>query len=93
MNKLIIKSNPHKYLEDDNLSLNAKGLLTILLTNEKIEQIDDVSKFCSNSQREIMDTLFELKANKYIRVNPKTKLIEKNTEPYQVVYKNNNLEL
>ena len=93
MNKLIVNSNPHKYLEDDNLSLSAKGLLTTLLTNEKIEAIDDVSKFCSNSQREIMDTLFELKANKYIRVNPKTKLINANTEPYQVVYKDNNLKL
>ena len=93
MNKLIVNSNPHKYLKDNNLSLSAKGLLTILLTNEKIEEMDDVGKFCSNSQREIMDTLFELKANKYIRVNPKTKLINANTEPYQVVYKDNNLEL
>ena len=49
-----------KYLTDKDLSLNAKGFLTIVLFNEELPGID-IAKYCSDNKETIKDALLELR--------------------------------
>lgn len=61
-----------KYLTDENLSLNAKGLLSIVLFNDEIIGLD-IQKYCTNNKETIKDALLELRINKYIKYDSESK--------------------
>ena len=61
-----------KYLIDQNLSLNAKGFLTIVLFNDEIIGLD-IQKYCTDNKETIRDTLLELRINKYIKYDSESK--------------------
>lgn len=72
-----------KFLLDQNLSLRAKGFLTLILTNN-LEKGFDVSKYCTDSENDIKDTLLELRINHYLRYNPEDNTLEANAVPYEM---------
>ena len=53
-----------KYLTDENLSLNAKGLLSIILFQDEIVGTE-IEKLCTDDKETIKDALLELRINKY----------------------------
>ena len=70
-----------KFLLDSNLSLRAKGFLTMVLTNN-ITTGFEVEKYCSDTKEDIKDALLELRIAKYIRYNSETNMLEANAVPY-----------
>jgi hypothetical protein len=55
-----------KYLTDKDLSLNAKGFLSMILFNDEINALE-LSKYCSDDLQTIKDTMLELKIMKYVK--------------------------
>lgn len=55
-----------KYLTDENLSLNAKGLLSIILFQDEIVGTE-IEKLCTDDNETIKDALLELRINKYVK--------------------------
>ena len=55
-----------KYLTDENLSLNAKGLLSIVLFQDKIVGTE-IEKLCTDNKETIKEALLELRINKYVK--------------------------
>lgn len=55
-----------KYLNDKNLSLNAKGLLSIVLFQDEIIGTE-IEKLCTDDKETIKDALLELRINKYVK--------------------------
>ena len=56
-----------KYLTDKDLSLNAKGFLTMILFNDEINALE-LSKYCTDEIETIKDTMLELRIMKsYLR--------------------------
>lgn len=51
-----------KYLTDENISLNAKGLLSIVFGTE-------IEKLYTDDKETIKEALLELKINKYVKYN------------------------
>lgn len=70
-----------EFLKDPNISLRAKGFLTMVLTNN-ITTGFEVEKYCSDSKEDIKDALLELRIAKYIRCNSETNMLEANAVPY-----------
>ena len=70
-----------KYLIDQNLSLNAKGFLTIVLFNDGIIGLD-IQKYCTDNKETIKDSLLELRINKYIKYDSETKKLIAAPVPY-----------
>lgn len=70
-----------KYLTDENLSLNAKGFLSIVLFNDEIIGLD-IQKYCTDNKETIKDALLELRINKYIKYDPKSKKLIAAPIPY-----------
>lgn len=70
-----------KYLTDKNLSLNAKGFLTIVLFSEELPGID-IAKYCSDTEETIKDTLLELRLAKYVKYDPETNILMAGPDPY-----------
>ena len=72
-----------KYLTDENLSLNAKGLLSIVLFQDEIVGTEiEKQKLCTDDKETIKDALLELRINKYIKYDTESgKLIAAPT-PY-----------
>ncbi len=70
-----------KLLKDPNLSLRAKGFLTMILTNN-ITTGFEVEKYCADTKEDINDTLLELRINKYIRYNSELNILEANAVTY-----------
>lgn len=70
-----------EFLKDLNISLKAKGFLTMVLTNN-ITTGFEVKKYCSYSKDEIKDALLELRIAKYIRYNSETNMLEANAVLY-----------
>ena len=70
-----------EFLKDPNISLRAKGFLTMVLTNN-ITTGFEAEKFCSDSKEDIKDALLELRIAKYIRYNSETNMLEVNAVPY-----------
>lgn len=81
MNRSRIYRAFDEFLKDSNLSLRAKGFLTMALTNN-ITQGLDVEKYCTDSKEDIKDTLLELRINHYIKYNPETNELEADAVPY-----------
>lgn len=69
------------FLKDPDISLRAKGFLTMVLTNN-ITQGLEIKQYCSDSMDDIKDALLELRIAKYIRYNPETNILEANAVPY-----------
>lgn len=63
MKQFHIHKDTMKYLTDNNLSLNAKGFLSIVLFNDGINSFD-VQKYCIDNKETIKTTLLELRINK-----------------------------
>ena len=55
-----------KYITDKNLSLNTKGLLSIILFQEEINE-DKLEKYCTDDNQIIKYALLELRFNRYIK--------------------------
>ena len=72
MKQFNIYKSTMKYLTDQNLSLNAKGFLTIILFNDGIIGLD-IQKYCTDNKEIIKDALLELRINKYIKYDSETK--------------------
>lgn len=70
-----------KFLLDPNLSLRAKGFLTMVLTTN-ITQGLEIKEHCTDSIEDIKDTLLELRIAKYIRYNFELNILEANAVPY-----------
>lgn len=70
-----------EFLLDPNLSLRAKVFLTMVLTNNITKDLE-IEKYCSDSEKNIKDTLLELRIAKYIRYNKETNMLEANAIPY-----------
>lgn len=69
-----------KYLTDENLSLNAKGLLSIILFQDEIVGTE-IEKLCTDNKETIKDALLELRINKYVKYDTKSgKLIAAPTQ-------------
>lgn len=89
MNSFKIYNNSIKYLKDNNLSLSAKGILTLILTNT-INLGKDIEIYCSDSIKDIKNTLLELQIAKYLRYNPKDDTLEAYPIPYDNMSKKEN---
>ena len=70
-----------EFLKDSNISLRAKGFLTMVLTNNITHGIE-IKGHCTDSMNDIKDTLLELRINKYIRYNSELNILEANAVPY-----------
>lgn len=70
-----------EFLKDPNISLRAKGFLTMVLTNNITTRFE-VEKYCSDTKEDIKDALLELRIAKYIRYNSKTNMLEANAVQY-----------
>lgn len=70
-----------KYLTYKNLSLNAKGFLSIVLFNDEIIRLD-IQKYCTDNKETIKDALLELRINKYIKYDPESKKLIAAPIPY-----------
>ena len=55
-----------KYLTDKNLSLNAKGLLSIILLKDEIS-LEEIKELCSNDMKSINRASVELLIARYIK--------------------------
>jgi hypothetical protein len=81
MKQFHIHKDTMKYLTDNNLSLNAKGFLSIVLFNDGINSFD-VQKYCTDNKETIKTTLLELRINKYIKYDQETKQLIASPIPY-----------
>lgn len=81
MKQFNIYKSTMKYLTDRNLSLNAKGFLTIVLFNDEIIGLD-IQKYCTDSKETIKDSLLELRINKYIKYDLESKRLIAAPVPY-----------
>ena len=81
MKQFRIHKSIMKYLTDKDLSLNAKGFLTIVLFNEELPGID-VAKYCSDNKETIKDALLELRIAKYVKYDPETNVLMAGPNPY-----------
>ena len=81
MKQFNVYKSAMKYLTDKNLSLNAKGFLTIILFNDEIIGLD-IQKYCTDNKETIKDALLELRINKYIKYNLESKRLIAASVPY-----------
>lgn len=81
MKRLEMYKSILKYLTDKDLSLSAKGFLSIVLFNYEITP-EDVKKYCSDDEETIKDVLLELKITKYIKRDTETNTLLAGPEPY-----------
>ena len=63
-----------KYLTDKDLSLNAKGFLSMILFNDEINALE-LTKYCSDDIETIKDTMLELRIMKYVKYDPETNML------------------
>lgn len=71
-----------KYLIDKDLSLNAKGFLSMILFNDEINALE-LSKYCSDDIQIIKDTMLELRITKYVKYDSETKMLLAGPTPYE----------
>ena len=81
MKQFNVYKSTMKYLTDKNLSLNAKGFLTIILFNDGIIGLD-IQKNCTDNKETIKDALLELRINKYIKYDSESKKLIVAPVPY-----------
>lgn len=82
MARLKVHKAFNEFLLDPNLSLRAKGFLTMVLT-ANITQGLQIKDHCTDSMDDIKDTLLELRINKYIIYNSELNILEANAVPYK----------
>lgn len=70
-----------KYLTDENLSLNAKGLLSIILFQDEIVGTE-IEKLCTDDKETIKDALLELRINKYVKYDTESGKVIAVPTPY-----------
>ena len=70
-----------KYLTDENLSLNAKGLLSIVLFQDEIVGTE-IEKLCTDDKETIKDALLELRINKYVKYDSESRKLIAAPTPY-----------
>lgn len=66
MKRYLMYKSIMKYLTDKDLSLNAKGLLSIILFQDEIVGTE-IEKICTDDKETIKDFLPELRINKYVK--------------------------
>ena len=81
MKRYLMYKSIMKYLTDKDLSLNAKGFLSMILFNDEINALE-LSKYCSDDIETIKDTMLELRIMKYVKYDPKTKMLLAGPKPY-----------
>ena len=81
MKQFKIHNSIMKYLTDKDLSLNAKGFLTIVLFSEELPGID-IAKYCSDTEETIKDALLELRLAKYVKYDPETNVLMAGPDKY-----------
>ena len=74
MKRYLMYKSIMKYLTDKDLSLNAKGLLSMILFNDEINALE-LSKYCSDDLQTIKDTMLELRIIKYVKYDPETNML------------------
>ena len=74
MKRYLMYKSIMKYLTDKDLSLNAKGFLSMILFNDEINALE-LSKHCSDDIETIKDTMLELRIMKYVKYDPKTNML------------------
>ena len=78
MKRYLMYKSIMKYLTDKDLSLNAKGFLSMILFNDEINALE-LSKYCSDDIETIKDTMLELRIMKY---DPETNMLLAGPKPY-----------
>ena len=81
MKRYLMYKSIMKYLTDKDLSLNAKGFLSMILFNDEINALD-LSKYCSDDIENIKDTMLELRIMKYVKYDPETNMLLAGPKPY-----------
>lgn len=81
MKQFNIYKSMMKYLTDKNLSLNAKGLLSIILFQDEISGTE-IEKLCTDDKETIKNALLELRINKYVRYDFKSNKLLAGPTPY-----------
>ena len=81
MKKYTMYKSIMKYLTDKNLSLNAKGFLSMILFNDEINALE-LSQYCTDDIQTIKDTMLELRIMKYVKYDPETNLLLAEPKPY-----------
>ena len=81
MKRYLMYKSIMKYLTDKDLSLNAKGFLSIILFNDETNALE-LSKYCSDNIETIKDTMLELRIMKYVKYDPETNMLLAGPKPY-----------
>ena len=81
MKRYLMYKSIMKYLSDKNLSLNAKGFLSMILFNDEINALE-LSKYCTDDLETIKDTMLELRITKYVKYDSETNMLLAGPEPY-----------
>ena len=81
MKRYLMYKSIMKYLTDKDLSLNAKGFLSMILFNDEINALD-LSKYCSDDIATIKDTMLELRIMKYVKYDTETNMLIAGPKPY-----------
>ena len=81
MKQFNIYKSMMKYLTDKNLSLNAKGLLSIVLFQDEIIGTE-IEKLCTDDKETIKGALLELRINKYVNYDQESKKLLASPTPY-----------
>ena len=81
MKRYLMYKSIMKYLTDKNLSLNAKGFLSMILFNDEINALE-LSKYCTDDLETIKDTMLELRITKYVKYDLETNMLLAGPEPY-----------
>lgn len=81
MKQFNIYKSMMKYLTDKNLSLNAKGLLSIVLFQDEIIGTE-IEKLCTDNKEIIKGALLELRINKYVRYDSESNKLLAGPIPY-----------
>lgn len=66
-----------EFLKDPNISLRAKGFLTMVLTNN-ITTGFEVENYCSDTKEDIKDALLELRMNELLKYEIIKELVDRN---------------
>ena len=75
-----------EYLTDKDLSLNAKGLLSIVLFQNEIVGTE-IENLCSDDKETIKDALLELRISKYIKYDSETEKLIAAPTPFKELEK------
>ena len=81
MKRYLMYKSIMKYLTDKDLSLNAKGVLSMILCNDEINALE-LPKCCSDDIGTIKDTMLELRIMKYVKYDPETNMLLAGPKPY-----------